>query len=705
VNFQALQALSRLAYNLRWAWHAPTAELFGELAPEVWSATHNPVAVTRSVAQLAELPSAHTGRILELDLDLKQYLLRVPTDAPSPRVAYFSAEFALAECLPIYSGGLGVLAGDHLKAASDLGVPLVGVGLLYRYGYFRQTIDANGWQQEAYDRLVPEELPLRPVFASEGTPLEIGVPLGNRMVRARAWLAQVGRAPLYLLDTDIPVNREDDRWITGHLYGGDIDTRLRQEIVLGIGGARLLSALRVLGLEAAVEACHLNEGHAAFVALERTAQHMRQSGEPDFFVAHQQAAGSLAFTTHTPVAAGHDAFHPGLVEAYLGAYREELGLSPDQFLSLGQRATGDREEHFSMTVLALRSAQARNAVSQLHANVSGHAWSDVGIGVHSTKPRIGMGAITNGVHTPTWAGPEMSRFLDCSIGSAWRERPQEASAWSRLVQASPDELWAARSAQRARLLGEIQKRHSCKLDLIGDNPIVVGFARRFATYKRAGLLFRQSDWLERLLNNVSEPLLLVFSGKAHPRDELGKQLVQRVIQASRDDRYNGRIVFLPDYDVQLARLMVQGSDVWLNTPRRPMEASGTSGMKAALNGALNISELDGWWDEAYAPQLGWALGADLPTAMSDDARDDAEAAQLLELLDTEVLPLFFKRSPEGIPVEWLRRVQQSIELLAPRFSAHRMLDEYVEQVYRRLGWQARVPLTLPSPAGCEARAA
>jgi glycogen phosphorylase len=705
VNFQASQALSRLAYNLRWAWHTPTAQLFGDLAPGVWSATHNPVAVMHAVAQLDELPSALASRIVELDFDLNTYLFRVPRDTPLPRVAYFSAEFALTECLPIYSGGLGVLAGDHLKAASDLGVPLLGIGLLYRYGYFRQTIDSNGWQQEAYDRLVPEELPLRPVFASEGTPLEIGVPLGNRMVRARAWLAQVGRVPLYLLDTDIPANLEDDRWITGHLYGGDSDTRLRQEIVLGIGGARLLEALRVLGLEAAVEACHLNEGHAAFVALERAAQRMRQSGESDFFVAHLQAAESLAFTTHTPVAAGHDAFHLGLMEAYLGAYREELGLSRDEFLSLGRRAAGDHEQQFSMTVLALRSAQARNGVSQLHANVSRHAWSDVGTGVQNATPRIRMDAITNGVHTATWAGPEMSRLLDDTIGCAWRERPQDPSAWTRLAQASPGELWAARGAQRARLLGEIQRRHSCKLDLIDDNPMIVGFARRFATYKRAGLLLRHPAWLERLLRNGSEPLLLVFSGKAHPHDEPGKQLIQRVIDASRDDRYNGRIVFLPDYDVQLARLMVQGSDVWLNTPRRPMEASGTSGMKAALNGALNLSELDGWWDEAYAPQIGWALGEDLPAAISDDARDETEAAQLLQLLETEIVPMFFKRDEEGLPMEWLARVQGSIELLAPRFSAQRMVDEYVTQIYRRLTWQARVPLTLPSRAARDARAA
>jgi starch phosphorylase len=660
------------------------------------------VAVIDYVLEGPRLPDVQEQRILALDFDLDEYLSRVPSSARSPRLAYFSAEFALAECLPIYSGGLGILAGDHLKAASDLGLGVVGVALMYRHGYFRQTIDANGGQRESYDHLDPEQLPLRHVLVSDGVPLEIGVPLADRVVRARAWRAQVGRVPLYLLDTDIACNREDDRWITGHLYGGDSDTRLRQEMVLGIGGMRLLEALRVLGIEPAVNLYHLNEGHAAFAALERTAERMRQSGEPDFFRAHQRVAQSVAFTTHTSVAAGHDAFHPELIEAYLGGYREQLGLSHDAFMSLGRRQASNDEEPFSMTVLALRSADARNGVSQLHAGVSRRAWSDVGTGVQNAEPRIRMDAITNGVHTATWAGPEMSRFLDRWTGGAWRERPQEPSAWSRLAQASPRELWDARGAQRARLLQELHTRVGCNVEVTNENPMVIGFARRFATYKRAGLLLRHPSWLERLLRNDAQPLLLVFAGKAHPHDELGKQLVQRVIEASRDSRYSGRIVFVPNYDVELARLMVQGSDVWLNTPRRPMEASGTSGMKAALNGALNLSELDGWWDEAYSPEVGWALGEGLPAAISEDTRDEAEAAQLLELLETDIVPLFFDHNQDGIPVRWLARVSRSIELLAPSFSAHRMLDEYVERIYRRLPWHADVPVPLYST---EARAA
>ncbi len=694
MNFQVTRALNRLAYNLRWAWHAPTTDLFRELAPQVWDATHNPVAVMHAVQELPKLPSAQSDRILALDFDLSEYLSRAPGNGRSPRLAYFSAEFAVAECLPIYSGGLGVLAGDHLKAASDLGVPLVGVGLLYRYGYFRQSIDADGAQRESYDRLEPDGVPLRPVLACDGIPLKIGVPLADRVVRAHVWLAQVGRVRLYLLDTDAPLNRDDDRWITAHLYGGDSDTRLRQEIVLGIGGVRLLEALRVLGIEPAIDVLHLNEGHAAFAAVERTTERMRSSGEPDFFQAHRHVAKSLAFTTHTPVAAGHDTFHPELIEAYLGPYREALGLAHEEFMSLGRRQASDSGEPFSMTVLALRSADARNGVSQLHGNVSLHAWGDVGTGVQNSQSRVRMDAITNGVHTATWAGRELSNFLDRSIGYAWRERPQDPAAWSRLAQTTPRDLWSARGAQRARLLREIQGRDLCSAELTNDNPMVISFARRFATYKRAGLLLRHPTWLERLLRNDSHPVLLLFAGKAHPRDEAGKQLVQRVVEASRDSRFNGRIVFVPDYDIRLARLMVQGSDVWLNTPRRPMEASGTSGMKAALNGALNVSEVDGWWDEAYSPEVGWALGEDLPTSISDDARDEAEAAQLLDLLETQIIPLFFERNGGGIPLEWLARVQRSIELLAPRFSAHRMVDDYVERIYRRLSWRASslVPL-------------
>jgi starch phosphorylase len=706
---QSTPILERLAYNFRWAWHAPTADLFRRIAPDVWESTHTPVAVLRAVREAPEVLDTHAERLAALGSDLGDYLNRPPRALGIPRVAYFSAEFAIAECLPIYSGGLGVLAGDHLKAASDLGVPMLGVGLLYRYGYFRQRIDAAGRQREVYDRLDTDTVPLQPVFAADGIPLEVGVPFPGRTVVARVWLAQVGRVPLYLLDTDVARNREDDRWITGHLYGGDKDTRLRQEIVLGIGGARLIHALRLLGLEVAPEVYHLNEGHSAFVALERAAERMRSMAVGDFSVAHEQVAESMTFTTHTPVAAGHDAFPAELIEAYLGPYRQELGLSRDQLMALGRRDATNPEEEFSMTVLALRSAHARNAVSQLHARVSRELWGGISIGTRNTRPRVALAAITNGVHSATWAGPEMSSLFDRSIGPAWRSAPQAASVWARMAAVEPSALWAARTAQRDRLLERVEAALSRdglpERDFTSERPLVIGFARRFATYKRAGMLLEESERLARLLTTAARPVVFIFAGKAHPHDEAGKLLVQRIVEASHDARFGGRIVFLADYDVELARLLVQGSDVWLNTPRRPMEASGTSGMKALLNGALNVSELDGWWDEAYTPGLGWALGQGIAADTSDDVRDRTEAAQLMDLLESEIVPLFYERDAPGVPRAWLERVGRSIEQLAATFSANRMLIEYAQHIYRPLAHRSVRPLPLGDRSWRDALAA
>jgi len=490
------QTLERLAYNLRWAWHKPTTDLFHTIAPEIWNSTHNPIAVMSAIAEAPEALEMHAELMATAGNDLDNYMSRAPQLVAAPRVAYFSAEFAITECLPIYSGGLGVPAGDHLKAASDLGLPAIGVGLLYRYGYFRQSIDPTGHQCEIYDRIATDTIPLRPVLAADSVPLEIGVPFSGRTVVARAWLAQVGRVRLYLLDTDVPRNREDDRWITGHLYGGDRDTRLRQEIVLGIGGARLIQALQLLGLEVAPEVYHLNEGHSAFVAVERAAERMRSGATGDFLRAHEHVAGSVAFTTHTPVAAGHDTFPPELVEAYLADYRADLGLSREQFMSLGRRDPSAQEDEFSMTVLALRSAHARNGVSQLHGIISRNLWSGIGVGVRNAPPLIEMQAITNGVHTGTWAGPEMSALFDRWIGRPWRVTPQKRTVWAKAARISNNALWAARSVQRARLLDRIDASGRAEgtgghsRNIAADQALVVGFARRFATYKRAGLLLQ-----------------------------------------------------------------------------------------------------------------------------------------------------------------------------------------------------------------------
>ncbi len=676
-------ALVELAHNFRWAWHWPTRALFRALHPPTWDATSNPLAVLRAADP--GVVARHAAAILAARDDLAEELTRPPRLAGAPRVAYLSAEFAVAECLPVYAGGLGVLAGDHLKAASDLGVPLVGVGLLYRYGYFRQTIDAGGYQREGYDRLEPASVPLSAVLSADGQPLAVAVPFPGRSVRARAWRAQVGRVPLYLLDTDLPQNREDDRWITGHLYGGDHDTRIRQELVLGIGGARLL---RALGPDVTPAVYHLNEGHSAFIALELARQRLAEGSATTFAEAAAAVASRLAFTTHTPVAAGHDVFPADLVEAYLADYRETLGLTREQLMALGRREPQNITEPFSMTVLALRSAARRNGVSQLHGNVSREMWGDVGTGVRNAPPAQAMDAITNGVHTATWAGPEMSALFERVLGRSWREAPHDPARWQALAQCAPADLWQARTAQRARLLARVSALARAEggaglaPGVAAEQALVLGFARRFATYKRAGLLLTNPERLARLLGgDPARPVVLVFAGKAHPRDDPGKQLLQRIVHASRDARFRGRLVFLENYELELARLMVQGSDVWLNTPRRPLEASGTSGMKAVLNGALHLSSLDGWWAETYQPGLGWALGAGIPEHLGGEARDAAEAQQLADLLEQEVARLFFERDAEGRPLAWLAHVRESICRLAPRFSAHRMVTEYVERVY------------------------
>src|SRR6266851_2115824 len=629
--------LEQLAYNLRWSWDPKTRDLFQSLAPDPWARTHNPIAVLKSAANDPDLLAEHAESILERHGDLDQYLNRAPHVKDVPRIAYFCAEFAIAESLPIYSGGLGVLAGDHLKAASDLGLPLIAVGLLYRYGYFRQLIDDTGYQHEAYDRLETDSVAVRPVLTPQGRPVVIEVPFPGRNVFARVWVAQVGRVPLYLLDTDLADNREDDRWITGHLYGGDQDTRIRQEIVLGIGGLRALRA--VLPADAQPAVMHMNEGHSAFLSLELAREQLASGAASTFDEAALRNAPRLAFTTHTPVAAGHDAFPSDLVEAYFNGYRQQLGLTHDEFMQRGRREQDANWERFSMTVLALRSAARRNGVSQLHGVVSKEMWGGVGLTLQDAPPAAEMEAITNGVHTATWVGPEMGSLFDTQLGTEWRSLPDLASNWKGMARPDLGALWAARTTQRARLLDRVDamSRHEglggLHPDVTPEKALVIGFARRFATYKRAGLILSDPDRLERLMDGGNRPLVVVFAGKAHPRDDQGKLLVQRIVQASRSDRFRGRLVFLENYDVEIARLLVQGSDVWMNTPRRPNEASGTSGMKATLNGALHLSELDGWWDEAYAPGMGWALGEGLPDDLVGEAHDAAEAKQLMDLLD------------------------------------------------------------------------
>jgi starch phosphorylase len=676
-------ALRTLAYNLRWSWHPPTMDLFASLARQAWVATRNPIAVLRAVEREPHLLTAHAARILHLRIDLERYLRRPSRIPAAPSVAYLSAEFSIAECLPIYSGGLGVLAGDHLKSASDLGLPLVGVSLLYRYGYFRQIIDDTGYQRERYDHLNTEDVPLEPVRNADGSTLIVPLAFPGRTVFARAWLAQVGRIPLYLLDTELPENREDDRWITGHLYGGDQDTRIRQELVLGVGGARLLRA--VLPHDAQPRVFHMNEGHSAFITLELARELVTAGAVFSLTDGLTENAYSLAFTTHTPVAAGHDEFPSDLVDAYFCAYRQQLGISQAELMRFGRREP-EGDGKFNMTVLAARGAAYRNGVSQLHARVSRHMLAGIGIGLRNLPPVREMDGITNGVHTSTWAGPELSTLYDAQLGSAWREAPDDKDSWSRLAEVDRGALWAARTAQRRRLLefagagARAEGRLRWGPEVTPERALVVGFARRFATYKRAGLLLADADRLARLIAG-DRPVVIVFAGKAHPRDDPAKLLLQRIVQASHNPRFRGRLVFLENYGVELARLMVQGCDVWLNTPRRPMEASGTSGMKAVLNGSLHLSELDGWWDEGYRPGLGWALGSNIPGGLDDDALDAAEGHQLMHFLEREVVPLYFDRDETALPVAWLERVIASVSTLAPAFSSQHMVREYTERFY------------------------
>jgi starch phosphorylase len=549
---------------------------------------------------------------------------------PAPRdgllVAYFCSEFGVDERLPIYAGGLGVLAGDHLKSSSDLGVPLVGVGLFYRGGYFRQSLDESGWQREAYPANDPSKLGLRRL------PAEVTVSLAGEDVWAQVWRVAVGRVPLYLLDTDLERNSEAGRSVTATLYGGDREQRIRQEIVLGIGGVRALAAL---GIEPTV--FHMNEGHAALLAVERMSGLVR-NGAP-FAEAFDRVRSSTVFTTHTPVAAGHDVFDQELANRYLAYYAEELHVSWETLAELGQDADGDR--HFGMTPLALRTAGWINGVSLMHGRVSRRMWQP--LWPERSEDDVPIGHITNGVHAPTWRAPELTEALP------------------------DDELAAVHARYKARLLEQVAAAAGAQLD---PGALTIGFARRFATYKRADLLLSNEERLERLLANTERPLQILLAGKAHPADDAGKDVLRRVLDFANGPRAAGRVVFLEGYDLALARLLVQGCDVWLNTPLRPLEASGTSGMKAGMNGVLNVSVLDGWWYEGYAPELGWAIGD------GDPSRPEADDEHLFSLLENDVVPCFYDDR-----ARWARMMRASIAEIGARFSSDRMVSEYVEKLY------------------------
>ncbi|HZP84904.1 MAG TPA: alpha-glucan family phosphorylase [Chthonomonadaceae bacterium] len=699
---QPLNCLRELAFNLRWAWDHDTIEFFRRLDRDLWEQSgHNPVRMLGTIAQsrLREAAQdetfvAHMDRVCRSQESYlhaaNTWFRRVHGDALKSgfRVAYFSMEFGITECLPIYSGGLGVLAGDHLKSSSDLDLPLAGVGLLYQQGYFRQYLNADGWQQERYPENDFYNMPLQPERDAQGNPVRISVDFPGRTVYAQVWRAQVGRIPLFLLDTNIPLNNATDQNITDQLYGGDLEMRLQQEIILGIGGMRALAAM---GLQPTI--CHMNEGHSAFLALER-ARMLMEAEKVTFPEAQEATAAGNLFTTHTPVPAGFDIFPADLLGRYFGAYAQQLGLSFEEFMGLGRVRRDDAAEQFNMAVLALRHAHHCNGVSRLHAQVTRRM-------VKSRyrefpEDEIPISNVTNGIHTRSFISQEMEDLLDRYLGGRWSQDPGDASVWNRIEEIPDEDLWRVREFRRERLVvfarNRLKRQYEQRgmsdfeirqvREVLNPEVLTIGFARRFATYKRATLLLSDPERLTRILTDAQRPVQILMAGKAHPRDDGGKDLIRQVIHFSRREEVRNRIVFLEDYDLSVARHLVQGVDVWLNTPRRLMEASGTSGMKVLANGGLNCSILDGWWDEGYrmGSQLGWAIGKGEEYA-DPDYQDKVEASALYDLLEKEIVPLFYDRGTDGLPRAWISRVKNSMKTLCPVFNTHRMVSEYAERYY------------------------
>jgi starch phosphorylase len=689
---EALSGLVDLALDLRWSWNHCADSLWQTVDAELWEATGDPWLILESVTQerleaLAADPN-FCAQLAEEVADRDQHLGREAwfarthsTDALKT-VAYFSMEYGLSEALPIYSGGLGVLAGDLLKTASDLGVPVVGIGLLYQQGYFRQALDAEGEQLEFFPFNNPSMLPVLPLRDKAGAWLRITLELPGRTLHLRGWEARVGRVPLYLLDSNDLLNTPGDRGITSELYGGGPELRLQQEMVLGIGGWRLLEAL---GIQP--EVCHLNEGHAAFAVLERARSFVQGSGRGFWEALRCTRAGNL-FTTHTPVAAGFDRFAPELMAKYFGPYAEALGVPLPELLSLGRAEGEDPQEPFNMAYLAVRSSGAVNGVSRLHGAVSRRIFQPL-FGRWPLS-EIPVGYVTNGVHVPSWDSAAADDLWTAAGGKGrWLGETEPLEEALRGIE--DDRLWRFRTECRRTLVKAVQLRQAHQLAAGGEragsavgaldpNVLTMGFARRFAEYKRPDLLLRDPNRLMRLLSNPERPVQLVIAGKAHPQDQTGRRLIQRWAQFARQPALRGKLVFLEDYDLALAADLVQGIDLWINTPRRPWEASGTSGMKVLVNGGLNLSELDGWWAEAYSADVGWALG-DGREHDEDPAWDEAEAAALYDRLEREVIPAFYERDADGIPVRWVALMRESMARLTPRFSANRMLREYTESYY------------------------
>jgi starch phosphorylase len=666
--------LKDLALDLTWSWEPRITRLFEVLDPELWRETgQNPIALLNRLGEdgtSAALERPEVAAALDAARTaIREHRDRMPPflDARAPLVVgYFSLEFGLVECLPIYAGGLGILAGDHLKASSDLGLPLVGIGLLYRNGFGRQRIDEEGRQYEVWGEARWEDLPVQRVADVAGGPLFVEVPIGDRTARVAVWRVTVGRVPLFLLDTDLEDNPADFRTITDRLYTPEPDRRLRQEIVLGIGGVR---ALRAMGIEATV--FHMNEGHGFLVAAERIRE-LRRRRQLTLQEARLMARAGILFTTHTPVAAGSDYFEPGLVYEMLGRYLAEVGIPFERFMDLGRHAPGDPREPLCTTFVGLRRADNSVGVSRLHGSVSRRLWKDAWPGL--PEEQVPIGSVTNGAHMPSWVAPELADLLRRHVAWDWWDLDATDPRWDGIDSVPDEELWEIHCGLKTRL---VNFAHELTGDNLDVDALTLGFSRRFAPYKRANLVMTDLKRLTRLLNDPKRPLQLVFSGKAHPADGPGKEILRQVVGLARSER---RVCFLPDYDITIAQALVHGADVWLNNPRRFLEASGTSGMKAGANGVLNCSVPDGWWDEGYSPEIGWAIpsGATLDRPNADDP---GEAEVLYRVLEREVVPLYYERDARGLPVGWLAMVRASIRQVATEFSARRMVLDYFWEAY------------------------
>jgi glycogen phosphorylase len=696
---ERLQALHKLAYNVWWCWNADAVALFRRIDVDLFeSQEHSPVKLLGATTQdrFEKLVKdegflAHMDRV---EAALNHYLAS-PTwfqdtygSDKYARIAYFSAEFGIHESIPVYSGGLGVLAGDHIKSASDLGIPLCGVSLMYREGYFRQYLNIDGWQQERYPENDFFNLPLIPETMQDGKPLLVSVQLPGREVYARIWRIQVGRVPLYLIDCNIPQNRPHDRNITAQLYGGDHHTRIEQEIVLGIGGIR---ALKALGMMPTI--CHMNEGHSAFCSLERIRLFMEENSN-DFATAAEAVKAGTCFTTHTPVPAGNDAFPVHMMDHYFGEYIKSLKIDRTNFLNLGREKPHNEHENFSMTVLAIRLSNTSNGVSKLHGEVSRKMWRN--IWPELSEVEVPITSITNGVHTQSWISPEIGHLYDRYLGVQWEQQPTNFDIWKRIEHVPDAELWRTHERRRERLVAFARARLKDQLKRRGSPPVeieaadevldpealTIGFARRFATYKRGTLIFRNMERLAKIVGDKERPVQFIFSGKAHPKDHGGKELIAQVTQYARRAEFRRRIVFIEDYDMNVARYLVQGVDVWLNNPRRPLEASGTSGMKVCCNGGLNLSVLDGWWDEGYLGDNGWIIGRGEEYSKDQEAyQDDVESRQIYDLLEREIVPEYYTRGSDGLPRTWLKRMKRSIATNVQMFNTNRMVKEYTENCY------------------------